>query len=57
MRRKEARWNSNTNRLRQRIQDLEDENKQLRDEVHFMENKRLEWLQEKESLIQVISFL
>lgn len=52
MRRKEARWNSNTNRLRQRIQDLEDENKQLRDEVHFMENKRLEWLQEKESLIQ-----
>lgn len=52
MRRKESRWNSNTNRLRQRIQDLEDENKQLKEEVNFMENKRLEWLQEKESLLQ-----
>ena len=48
-RRKEQRWQSNVSRLRDRIDGLEQENSELKDEVRLLEKRRLETWQQKET--------
>ena len=49
MKRKEQRWTSSTTRLRDRIETLETENSQLKEEIRLLERKRLEAWQQKEA--------
>ena len=42
IKRKEARWTSSTKRLRDRIEQLENENSELKEEIKLFEKKRLE---------------
>ena len=51
MKRKETRWTSSTTRLRDRIEQLEQENGELREELRVIEQKRLEVWQQKEALV------
>lgn len=48
MKRKEQRWTSSTTRLRDRIEQLEQENTELRDEVKILEKRRFEEWQQRE---------
>ncbi len=50
MKRKESRWTASSTRLRDRIEQLEQENHELKDEVTLLEKKRLEAWQKRESL-------
>ena len=49
MKRKEQRWTSSTTRLRDRIETLETENRELKEEIRLLEKKRLEAWQQKEA--------
>ena len=49
MKRKEQRWTSSTTRLRDRIENVETENKELKEEIRILEKKRLEAWQQKEA--------
>jgi len=48
---RETRWGANTTRLRDRIEALEAENADLKDQVHVMEKRRLEVWQGKPSCV------
>ncbi|XP_074641974.1 uncharacterized protein LOC141899510 isoform X2 [Tubulanus polymorphus] len=50
MKRKESRWTSNSNRQRNRIEQLEQETVELRDEIRILEKKRLELWQKQENI-------
>ena len=45
MKRKESRWTSTVARLKTRITELEGENAEMREEMKFLEHRRLEWMQ------------
>ena len=49
MKRKEQRWTSSTTRLRDRIETLETENRELKEEIRLLEKKILEAWQQKEA--------
>ena len=49
MKRKEQRWTSSTTRLRDRIETLETENRELKEEIRILEKKRLEAWQQKDA--------
>ncbi len=49
LKRKEQRWTSSTTRLRDRIETLENENKELKEEVRILEKKRLEAWQQRDT--------
>ena len=51
MKRKESRWSSNNSRLRSKIEQLEQENEELKDEIKMLEKKRLEWLQKDQNKV------
>ena len=48
MKRKEQRWTSSTTRLRDRIDVLEQENGELKEEIRLLEKKRLEAWQQRD---------
>lgn len=45
MKRKESRWQASQSRLRDKLEHLEQENEELKEEVKLLEKKRLEWMQ------------
>lgn len=49
LKRKEQRWTSSTTRLRDRIELLENENRELKEEIKTLEKKRLEAWQQREA--------
>ena len=49
MKRKEQRWTSSTTRLRDRIETLENENRELKEEIRILEKKRLEAWQQRDA--------
>ncbi|XP_060074604.1 centromere protein J-like [Ylistrum balloti] len=49
MKRKDTRWTNSTSRLRSKIDQLEQENGELKEEIKLMEKKRLEWLQREQT--------
>ena len=51
MKRKESRWSSNNSRLRSKIEQLEQENEELKDEIKMLEKKRLDWLQKDQNKV------
>ena len=48
MKRKETRWSSNTRRMRDRVEALEQENNELKVEVKLLEKRRLEAWQQRD---------
>lgn len=50
MQKKEQRWTSSTSRLRDRVESLERENEELKDENRLLEQRRLEMQQSKKSV-------
>ena len=52
MKRKESRWSANNSRLRNKVEQLEQENEELKEEIKIMEKKRLEWLQKDQNKVQ-----
>ena len=52
MKRKESRWSANNSRLRSKVEQLEQENEELKEEIKIMEKKRLEWLQKDQNKVQ-----
>ena len=51
MKRKESRWSANNSRLRSKVEQLEQENEELKEEIKIMEKKRLEWLQKDQNKV------
>jgi len=51
MKRKDARWTASQGRLRDKLEHLEQENEELKDEVKLMERKRLEWMQKSDKVM------
>ena len=49
VKRKESRWTASATRLRNRVEQLEMENDELRDELKIMEKRRLEAWQKEQS--------
>ena len=49
IKRKEQRWTSSTSRMRDRIEQLETENGELKEEIKVIEKKRLELWQAKDA--------
>ncbi|XP_021345234.1 centromere protein J-like [Mizuhopecten yessoensis] len=49
IKRKDTRWTNSTSRLRSKIDQLEQENGELKEEINLMEKKRLEWLQKEQT--------
>ncbi|XP_064612712.1 centromere protein J-like isoform X2 [Liolophura sinensis] len=49
LKRKESRWSSNTSRLKSRLEEVEQENSELKEEIKLLEKKRLEWLQKEQA--------
>ena len=51
IKRKETRWTSSNSRLRSKIEQLEQENSELKEEIKLMEKRRLEWLQKEQNKV------
>ncbi|ESO97980.1 hypothetical protein LOTGIDRAFT_103874 [Lottia gigantea] len=47
MKRKETRWTSSQTRLKDKLELVELENKELKDEIKLLEKKRIEWMQKE----------
>ena len=47
MKRKETRWTNSQSRLRSKLEQVEQENTELKDEIKLLEKKRLEWMQQQ----------
>ena len=56
LKRKEARWTATNSRLRDKLAQAELENKELREEIKFLEKRRLESMQ-KENGYKVVLML
>ncbi|CAH1801080.1 unnamed protein product [Owenia fusiformis] len=52
LKRKESRWNASTTRLRNRVETVEKENTEYKEELKLVEKKRLELWQKEQTLIQ-----
>lgn len=50
LKRKESRWTANNSRLRDKIDQLEQENEELKEEIKLLEKKRLEWMQKDQKV-------
>ena len=57
MKKKESRWTSNNARLRAKIDQLEMENEELREEIKLLEKKRLDWMQKDRVFVLVCLML
>ena len=58
LKRKESRWTSSNTRLRNRVEELETENQELKEEIRMMEKRRLEqWQQNSASKSSVRTFI
>jgi cell division protein FtsB len=55
MKRKEGRWTANNARLRDKIDHLEQENEELKEEIKLLEKKRLEWMQKDQKVLDTHS--
>lgn len=56
MKRKEGRWTANNSRLRDKIDQLEQENDELKEEIKLLEKKRLEWMQKDHKVTFCLMF-
>ena len=50
MKRKEGRWTATNTRLRDKIDHVEQENEELKEEIKLLEKKRLEWMQKDQKV-------